>query len=117
EVTGAVELADVPRRLAPDPVHRADIASVRYCRSGLLQLPEVLTQAGHGGRRIDDVFGAVQRQCAPALGKVPVVTDVDAELAISGLKHRPARVARLEEELLVEAGHLRYVRLAVFSEV
>src|SRR3546814_4173944 len=46
-----------------------------------------------------------------------VVADVDAEPAVGGVEHRPAGVAGLEEELLVEAGDLRDVGLAVLAEV
>ena len=61
---------------------------------------------------------AVQRQRAPAFREMAVVADVDAELDVCGLEHRVAQVARLEEELLVEARiDLRDVRLAIFAEV
>src|SRR3546814_5077038 len=86
-------------------------------RSGrLLQLPEILAQARDRGRGVHDVLGTGQRQRAPALREVAVVADVDAEPAVGGVEHRPAGVAGLEEELLVEAGDLRDVGLAVLAE-
>src|SRR3546814_6049093 len=51
------------------------------------------------------------------LREVAVVADVDAEPAVGGVEHRPAGVAGLEEELLLEAGDLRDVGLAVLAEV
>src|SRR4029079_3799962 len=42
EVALAVELADVPRRLHPDPVDRADEVAVRAGVRRLLQLPQIL---------------------------------------------------------------------------
>src|SRR3546814_15760007 len=69
------------------------------------------------GRGVNDVLGTGQRQRAPALREVAVVADVDAEPAVGGVEHRPAGVAGLEEELLVEAGDLRDVGLAVLAEV
>src|SRR3546814_1839339 len=64
-----------------------------------------------------DVCSSDLRQRAPALREVAVVADVDAEPAVGGVEHRPAGVAGLEEELLVEAGDLRDVGLAVLAEV
>jgi hypothetical protein len=48
---------------------------------------------------------------------VPVVADVDADLADRGVEDRVAQVAGTEVELLPEAVDLRDVVLAVFAEV
>src|SRR6185503_11824240 len=64
EVRAAVELADVPRALGADPVDRADEVAVGDGVGRLLELPQVLGQAGHGGRRVEDDLGAVEPQQA-----------------------------------------------------
>jgi hypothetical protein len=50
EVRVAVELADVPRRLGADAVDGADVVAVGDGVGRLLDLPQVLGEAGHGGR-------------------------------------------------------------------
>jgi hypothetical protein len=55
------------------------------------------------------------RHLAPS-GKC-LVADVEPNLAVSGVEDRITEVARLEKELLPEAGNLRDVHLAVFAEV
>ena len=69
----------------------------------MLEFPEILAEAGNGRRRVDDILGAVQRERPPAFREVPVVANVDAELDEGRIEYRVARVARLEEELLVES--------------
>ena len=117
EIALAVELADVPRRLGADPVDGADVDAVGDRARRLLELPQIFGEAGHGRRRVDDVFGAVQRQRPPAFREMAVVADVDAELAVGGLEHRPVGGAGLEEELLPEAADMRNVGLAVLAEI
>src|SRR6185312_10120682 len=104
EIGRAVEPADVPRRLGADPVDGADVTAIRGGRGGLFEFPQILAEAGDRRGGIDDILGTVQGETAPALREMPVVADIDAELAIAGLEHRPARIARLEKELLVKAG-------------
>src|SRR6185312_11375292 len=113
----AVEAPDVPRRFGADAVDRADIAAVGCGRGGLLQFPKILRKTGDRRRRVDDIFGAVEGEGPPAFGKMPVVADIDAELAVGGLEHRPTRIAGLKKEFFVEAGDLRNVGLAVLAEI
>src|SRR5688572_3774216 len=117
EIALAVEFTDVPGRFLADAVDGADIDAVGDGGGRLLQLPEILAEASDGGGRIDDVVGAVERECAPAFGEMAVVADVDAELAIARLEHRELRRAGLEEEFFPEACHLRDVGLAVLAHV
>src|SRR6266511_5585611 len=79
EVGGAVELADIPRGLRADPVAASHEVAVGDRVRRLLELPEVLRQPRHRGRRIEDDLGAVQSQKPRALREVPVVTDVHAD--------------------------------------
>src|SRR6185312_3064534 len=109
EVALPVELADVPGQLSADAVDGTDPAAVGGGRRGLLQLPQVLRQAGDRRRRVDDIFRSIQGERPPAFGEVAVIADVNAELAVAGLEHRPLRRAGLEEELLPESRQLRNV--------
>src|SRR3546814_13662398 len=109
----AVELADVPGRLAADPVHRADEAAVGDGRGRLLQLPEILAQARDRGRGVHDVLGTGQRQRAPALRDVAVVADVDAEPAVGRVAPAPAGVARKVGSGIGPAGVCQYACLQV----
>src|SRR4051795_4308512 len=58
EVALAVKLADVPRRFVADAVDRADKVAVRDGVRGLLELPEIFGESGHGGGRIHHDLGA-----------------------------------------------------------
>jgi hypothetical protein len=83
----------------------------------LLELPQVLTQAGDRRRRVEDDLGAVEAEFAPALGEVAVVTDIDADLTDRGVEDRIAEVAGPKVELLPETGiTVRDVVLAVATE-
>src|SRR6266568_3855508 len=118
EVALAVELAHLPRRLDPDPVDGPHEVAVGHGVGGLLQLPEVLGETGHGGRGVEHDLGAVQPEGAGPLGEVAVVADVHADLGVSGLEHRVAEVPGPEVELLPEARlAVRDVGLAVLAEV
>ena len=118
EVRLPVELADGPRLLGADAVDGADEVAVRHRVRRLLELPQVLGEPGHGGRRVEHDLGAVQAEHARALGEVAVVADVDADARELRLERRVPEVARLEIELLPEPGrHLRNVVLAVLAEV
>ena len=117
EVRRAVEPADVPRRLGADAVAARHEVAVGDGVRRLLELPEVLRQAGDGRRRVEDDLGAVQAEQPRALGEMAVVADVDADRGEARLEHRVAEVARLEEVLLPEAGRVRDVVLAVLAEI
>jgi len=84
----------------------------------LLQLPQVLRQAGHGGGGVEHDLRAVQTQRARALGKMPVVADVDADLGVGGVEHRIAQVAGPEVELLEKPRQaVRNVMLAILAQI
>ena len=117
KIAGAVEVAVIPRRLHADAVVGADIDAVRNRRRRLLQGPEMVAEPPHGGRGIEDHLGAVHGELAPAFGEVPVVADIDADLAERGLEHRIADVAGLEVELLAEAHDVGDVNLSELAEV
>src|ERR1700687_2527322 len=72
EIARAVKAADVPWRLRAHAIDGPDEYIVGQRCGGLLDPPGVLTGSCDGGRRIDDVMRAVQRERTPALGKVTV---------------------------------------------
>src|SRR5204862_3355349 len=78
EVAGAIELADVPRRLDADAIDCAYEVAIGDRVRGLLQFPEILAEAGDCGRRIEYDLGAVQPERAGAVGEVTVVADIDS---------------------------------------
>src|SRR5436305_14796791 len=59
----------------------------------------------------------MQTEHPSAFGKMPVVADVNTDLADRRVEHRIAHVPRPEVKLLPEAVHVRNVRLAVLAEV
>src|ERR1035441_10273530 len=104
EIAGAVEFADIPRGFGAHAVDGADEIAVGHGVRGLLQFPEMLAEAGHGGRWVEDDLGAGQAQGARAFREVAVVTYVNADLGEAQVEHREAEVAGAEVELLPEAG-------------
>src|SRR5258708_8944717 len=117
EVRGAVELMLVQRRLDADPVARRDPEPVGHRVRGLLELPQVLGERLDGRGRVEDELGALESQLAGHLREMPVVADDQAEPAHRPLPYRVAEVARLEVELLPEAGaDVRDVSLAVLAD-
>ena len=90
EVALPVEVV-LAERLDADAVDRADVVHVRDRRRRLLEPPEVLAQAAMRRRRVEHDLGAVEAEAPPALGEVPVVADVDADLADGGLEDRDTR--------------------------
>src|SRR5689334_19741157 len=94
EVRVAVELADVPRRLGTDAVDRTDEVAVGDRVRGLLELPQVLREAGDRRRRVVDNLGAVEAERARTFREVAVVADVDADPGVARLERRIAEVAR-----------------------
>src|ERR1700761_945324 len=116
EVRGAVEVV-VAVLLDADPVDRADVVLVGDRRGRLLQLPQVIRQARARRARVEDDLRAVQAERAPPFREVPVIADVDTDLAHRGVEYRVTAVARPEVELLPESGKVREVVLAVLAEV
>ena len=118
-LAGAVE---VDRELAvlvvleSDPVRLQHEVAVRDRGARPLDLPEAVRQTGLGRVRVEHHVRAVQAELAPAFGEVPVVADVDADLADGGVEHRVAEVAGAEVELLPEPVQVRQVVLAVLAE-
>ena len=117
EVALPVEVVGADVGLDAHPVDRPHEVAVGQRVADLLDPPQVFGQAAARGRRDEHHLGAVQAQRACALGEVPVVADVDPDLADRGLEHRVAEVARPEVELLPEPLHVRDVGLAVLAEV
>src|SRR5689334_5626907 len=79
EVRVAVELADVPRALGAHAIDRAHEVAIGHRVRGLLELPQVLREAGDRGRWVVDDLGTRQAECARTLGEVAVVADVRAD--------------------------------------
>ena len=76
EVAAPVEAPDVPRRFDAHAVDAAHEEAVGHGVGGLFEFPEVLAEARHGGRRVEDDLGAVEPQDAGALGDVAVVAEL-----------------------------------------
>src|SRR5438445_3231931 len=95
EVRAAVELAEVPGRLAPHAVVGADEVAIGDRHRRLLDLPEVVGVAAGGGGRHEHDLRAVQAEHAPALREMAVVADVHAEGRVARLEDGIAEVARL----------------------
>src|ERR1043165_6398380 len=118
EVALPVKLADVPRPFVADAVDGADEVAVGDSVRGLLEFPEILGEAGDGRGRIEHDLRAVQPELARPLGEVPVVADVDADLAVRRVEDWVAEVAGTEVELLPEAGGgVRDMILSILTEV
>src|SRR5216683_2145268 len=88
EIALAVELADLPGMLGADAVDGGDEISVGDGVGGLLELPKIFGEAGDGGGRVVDDFGAVEAEDARAFRELPVVADVDANAGVASLKNR-----------------------------
>ena len=114
----AVELTDVPRRLCTYAIDRADKISVRYRVSRLFELPKVLRKTGDRRRRIENYLRAIQAEASRTFGKVPVVTDINADPRDRRIETWIAEVAGPKIELLPKAGsNVRDVRFAILTEV
>jgi hypothetical protein len=96
-VARPVEFAHVHRRgpglFRADPIDGTDEDTVGRRRCRLLELPEILAQARNRGRRVDDVFGPVQRERPPAFGEMAVIADVDAEFDVGRVEYGVAGIA------------------------
>src|SRR5688572_32270716 len=70
---------------AEDGIRDLTVTGVQTCAlpiyrvRRLFELPQVLRQPGHRGRRIEDDLGAVQPEQASPFGEMAVVADVDAD--------------------------------------
>ena len=113
EVDGEVAVLVV---LLADPVGLQHEVAVGDGRAGPSTSHSRLREPGLGGVRVEDHVGAVEAELAPSLREVPVVADVDADLADRGVEHRVALVAGTEVELLPEPVEVRDVVLAVLPE-
>src|SRR5207245_7883470 len=100
EVARAVEFSDVPRRLGAHAIDATHEVAVGHRVRGLLELPEILREARDRRRRIEDDLRAVQAEQSRALGEMPVVADVAANLRVARLKGRITEIAGLEEVFL-----------------
>src|SRR5947209_15790853 len=118
EVAFAIKFTDVPGLLFANPIDRADKIAIRHRMRGLLQLPEILRQSRYRRRRVEHDLRRVQAQNACPFGKMPVVTDVNANAGILRFKDRITQIARGKVELFPEARMaVRDVVLSVFSKI
>ena len=118
EVAFAIKFTDVPGLLFANPIDRADKIAIRHRMRGLLQLPEILRQSRYRRRRVEHDLRPVQAQNACPFGKMPVVTDVNANPGILRFKDRITQIARGKVELFPEARMaVRDVVLSVFSKI
>src|SRR5947209_20123083 len=75
-------------------------------------------EARNGCLRIKYDLGSVQSENARALGKVPVIADINTDLSIACLKNGIASVAGGEIKLLPETGsYLGNMVLPILSQV
>src|SRR4051794_18583801 len=105
EVALAVEVVVAVLGFDADAIDRADVVAVGDRVADLLDPPQVFGKTPRRRARDEDDLRAVQAEGPGAFGEVPVVADVDADLADSGLEHGVAEVAGTEVELLPEALH------------
>ena len=105
------------RGLGADAVVGADEDAVGDGGARLLDIPDVIAHTLEGRGRVKNKLRTAQRQRAPAFREMPVVADIDADLADGGIEHRIAEVAGREVELLVEALDLWDVDLAEGAQV
>ena len=87
DIDEAVKLADIPRGFGAHAVDGAHEIAVGHGVRGQLQFPQILAEAGHGGRWVEDDLGAGQPQGARAFREVAVVTDVNADLGEAQVEH------------------------------
>src|SRR5215472_16040907 len=114
----AVKFADLPGMLGADPIDGGNKISIGDGVSGLLQLPEVLGEAGDGGGRVVNNFSAVEAKDAGTFREVAVVTNVHADAGITRLKYGITGVSGGEVKFFPETGvAMRYVVLAVFAQI
>jgi hypothetical protein len=118
EITFAVELAYFPRSFGADAIDGGDEILVGDGMGGLFEFPEIFGEAGDGGRRVVDNFGAIEAEDARAFREVAVVADIDAHTGVARLEDGIAGVAGHEIKLFPKAGvAMRDVVLAVFAEI
>src|SRR6185503_8253761 len=118
EVALPIKLPDVPRRLVSHAIDRAHEEGVGDGVRGLLEPPEILGEPRDGGARIEDDLRSVEPELARALGEVPVVADVDADVGILRLEHGIPEIPGPEVELLPEARRAVWdMVLAILAEV
>src|SRR5229473_1994900 len=97
--TVTVELpgvADFPGSFGADAVDGGDEIGVGDSVGGLLELPKIFGEAGDGGGRVVNDFGAVEAEDARAFRKVAVVADVDADVGVTSLEDGVAGVSGSE---------------------
>src|SRR5229473_3580656 len=118
EIALAVELADLPGSFGADAVDGGDEISVGDGVGRLLELPKIFGEAGDGGGRVVNDFGAVEAEDARTFREMPVVADVDADAGVASLKNRVTGVSGGEVKLFPKAGvAMGDVVLAVSAEV
>src|SRR5205814_8525845 len=109
---------DVPGHFMTHTIDRAHKVTVSDRVRGLLEFPEILGQSGNGGGRIKNNLSAVQPEPASAFGKMPVITDVNADARIRRIKRWKAQIAGLEIKFFPEAWvDVRNVMFSIFAEI
>ena len=116
EVARAVEVVVADRASTPTRLIAPTKYSLATAAAGCSSSHRRFERPRLGGVRVEHDLGAVETEHAPALGEVPVVADVDADLADRRVEHRVAEVAGPEVELLPEPLQVRDVVLAVLAE-
>src|SRR5690606_10907063 len=66
--------------------------------------------------RVENQFGTHQRQCARCLREPLIPADADADAAVAGMPDAKTGIARRKELLLLIAGTVGDMRLAVDAE-
>ena len=118
EITLAVKFSDIPWMLAPDAIDGANEISICDSMRGLLEFPQILAQSCDGCRRIEYDFRSVQSESSRALGEVPIVADVDADIGELRLEDGITQIPGFEIKLLPESRRaMRNVMLPIFPEV
>ena len=92
EVALPVEIVVAEILLDSDAIDRANEIAVRQGVRHLLDTPQIFGKSARRGRRNQHDLGAVEAERAGALRKMPVVADVDADLAHGRLEDGIAEV-------------------------
>ena len=101
EVALAVKVV-IAMFLDADAIDGADIISIEDGVRSLLNAPKMLAQSARGRRRDEDHLGAVQAEGARAFREMPVMADINTDLADSGIEDGITEIARAEIEFLPE---------------
>ena len=87
EIGGAVELAEVPWSLGPDPVAAGHEIAVGHCVRGLFKFPQIFGKSRDCRGRIKNNFRAVKAQATGSIRKMSVVANINTDFSVLSVKN------------------------------